>query len=219
MAACTLVKAVGGIPALARPAQLLRLLALAGGIALCAPVQAQPYTFTGLVVGISDGDTLTVLTEQTCEGFKDCRSGKRQHRVRLAEIDAPESGQPYGGASRRMLSNLAFQKRVDVQQVDTDRYGRVIGQVFASGKWINGAMVAQGGAWVYRQYAKTATLLEMEHQARTRKIGLWGLQADQITPPWQWRRDKQAHRADSRTGKGHPQGSADPQVQAPGSGY
>lgn len=155
-------------------------------------VSAQTATFSGLVVGISDGDTITVLTEEACEGFKDCRSGKRQHRVRLAEIDAPESGQPFGGAARRMLSKLAFQKRADVQQLEIDRYGRTVGQVFIAGQWVNAAMVEQGGAWVYRQYLKTAGLIELERRAREQGMGLWGLQADQIVPPWDWRREKRA---------------------------
>lgn len=179
-------------------------LALAMGLALstlvtCAPGSAQAQTsnltFTGLVVGISDGDTINVLTDQTCEGVKDCRSGKRQHRVRLAEIDAPEVSQPHGASSRRMLSAMVFQKQVGVQQVDTDKYGRVVGQVFEKGRWINAEMVGQGGAWVYRPYARTLKLIELENQARASKLGLWGLQADQITPPWKWRQDKASRKA------------------------
>lgn len=166
-------------------------LALLAGL-MSAPQAWAQVTFAGRVVGVSDGDTVNVLTEQPCDDKKDCRSGKRQYRVRLAEIDAPETGQPFGAASKRMLSNLVFNKQVSVQQVEIDRYGRVVGQIFEKKRWINAAMVESGGAWVYRQYSRSSTLLRLEDQARSRKLGLWGLQADQIVPPWQWRKEKKA---------------------------
>lgn len=167
------------------------------GLATCAPATARDsnVNFSGFVVGISDGDTITVLSEETCEGDKGCRSGKRQHRVRLADVDAPEVGQPHGAASRSMLSALVYHKQVSVQSVGHDKYGRVVGQVFVGSLWVNGEMVDQGGAWVYRQYSRSPELLEVEVQARNRKLGLWRLQADQILPPWHWRRDKAGRKA------------------------
>lgn len=166
-------------------------------LAACAPATARVsnVNFSGFVVGISDGDTITVLSEETCEGDKGCRSGKRQHRVRLADVDAPEIGQPYGAASRSMLSSMVYHKQVSVRPLGPDKYGRVVGQVFVDSLWVNGEMVGQGGAWVYRRYSRSPELLEVEAQARNRKLGLWSLQADQIMPPWQWRRDKAGRKA------------------------
>lgn len=166
-------------------------------VALVAPAIARDsnVTFSGFVVGISDGDTITVLSEETCEGGKGCRSGKRQHRVRLEGVDAPEIGQPYGAVSQRMLSAMVYKKQVSVRTVDTDKYGRFVGQVFVDSLWVNGEMVAQGGAWVYRKYSRTPKLLDVETQARNRKLGLWNLHADQIMPPWKWRRDKAGRNA------------------------
>ena len=50
----------------------------------------------GRVVSIADGDTFTLLTP-----------GKDQVKIRVAEIDAPESGQPYGNKAKQALSELA----------------------------------------------------------------------------------------------------------------
>jgi len=87
----------------------------------------------GRVVGITDGDTLTVLNE-----------AQRQIRVRLAEIDTPESRQPYGSRARQALSDLAFGKSVRVLVQDTDRYGRTVGRVYAGCVDVNAEMIHQG---------------------------------------------------------------------------
>lgn len=134
---------------------------------------------TGQVVGVADGDTVTVLT-----------AGDRQVKIRLAEIDAPEMKQAHGEASKKMLSNLVFQKSVDVDWTERDRYGRIVGTIYI-GQWsVNAKMVAIGGAWAYRKYLHHKSLLDYEREARNRKIGLWALQADQIMPPWDWRERK-----------------------------
>ena len=70
-------------------------------------------TITGRVVGIADGDTVTVLDAQ-----------KVQHKIRLAGIDAPEKAQPFGNRSKVSLSDLAFDKMVTVESDKRDRYGR-----------------------------------------------------------------------------------------------
>ena len=78
---------------------------------------SQASDLTGKVVGITDGDTFTLLT-----------ADKKQVKVRLAEIDAPESGQPYGDKSKQALSGLIFGKEVRVVVQTTDRYGRTVGR-------------------------------------------------------------------------------------------
>jgi endonuclease YncB( thermonuclease family) len=67
---------------------------------------------TGRVVGIADGDTLTLLGQ-----------GRHQTKVRMAEVDAPESHQPNGSRAKHALSGLVFGKEGQVV-MDTDRYGR-----------------------------------------------------------------------------------------------
>lgn len=131
---------------------------------------------SGVVVGVHDGDTITVLTPE-----------KNSIKIRLAEIDAPESKQPYGQKAKQALSDLVFEKEVKVEIQDVDRYGRIVGKVFQDDGYINASMVQSGDAWVYRQYSKDPELLDLEQEAKSRRSGLWALpEADQI-PPWEWR--------------------------------
>lgn len=70
---------------------------------------------------------------------------------------------------------------------DTDRYGRLVANLRLGGIDINAEMVKQGGAWAYRKYLNNQRFLIWEDQARQARRGLWGLQPDQIQPPWEWR--------------------------------
>jgi endonuclease YncB( thermonuclease family) len=109
--------------------------------ALLSAQMAQARDLLGRVVGITDGDTLTLLTDR-----------REAVRVRLAEIDTPERGQPYGNRARQALADLAFGKIVRIAVRDKDRYGRTVGRVFAGSQDINAEMVRRGAAWVYRQW-------------------------------------------------------------------
>ena len=138
---------------------------------------ATPQTIIGKVVGVHDGDTLTLLDDS-----------KRQIKIRLAEIDAPESRQPYGSRAKQELSGLAFGRPATVQVQDIDRYGRTVGRITVDRVDVNAAMVRRGAAWVYRKYVKDQSLFTIEKQARDAKAGLWALpEADRI-PPWEWRK-------------------------------
>jgi len=95
-------------------------------IILTGPLLAAELT--GKVVGISDGDTLTLLVPDGAR-FK-------QVKVRLGEIDTPESKQPYGQRAKQALSDLAFGKQARVVVQDTDRFGRTVGRVYEFGKLI-----------------------------------------------------------------------------------
>ena len=77
---------------------------------------------------------------------------------------------------------------ITVEQVDKDRYGRLVANLYADGKWVNAEMVRSGDAWVYRQYAKTPELFQLEEEAREGKRGLWALPEQERTPPWEWRK-------------------------------
>lgn len=145
-------------------------------------------SFQARVVGITDGDTLTVLDEQN-----------QQHTIRLAEIDAPERGQPWGDRSRQALSTMVFSKTVSVQQSDTDRYGRVVARLFADGHDVNRAMVEEGHAWAYRQYLTDETLVATESRARASRAGLWSVSDNQTVAPWAWRQGVRVGTGDQPT--------------------
>jgi endonuclease YncB( thermonuclease family) len=141
----------------------------------------------GHVVGVSDGDSITVLDAE-----------RTQHKIRLASIDAPERGQPFGDASKRSLSALVFKKGVVVEWHKADRYGRLVGvvRVQPSGKDAGLAQVSDGMAWHYAAYEREQSVDESkayrsaEHNARLAGIGLWR-EADP-TAPWDYRSAKRA---------------------------
>jgi len=145
------------------------------------------WAWTGKVVGIADGDTITVL-----------RDGHDQVKIRLYGIDAPESGQSFGKASKQNLSSMVYGQSVQIEAMDTDRYGRTVARIFVDGEDVNAAQLQTGHAWLYRQYCKGWLCDEwagLEAEARSSGAGLW---ADKDpTPPWQWRRDKKGSSASS----------------------
>ena len=138
------------------------------------------WAWTGKVVGVADGDEITVL-----------RDGHDQVKIRLYGIDAPESGQPFGKASKQNLSSMVHGQSVQVEAIDADRFCRTVARIFVDGEDVNAAQLRSGHAWLYRQYCKGWVCGEwagLETEARSTGAGLW---ADKDpTPPWQWRRDE-----------------------------
>src|SRR5262245_57401377 len=130
---------------------------------------------TGRVIGVSDGDTITVVVDRD------------PIKVRLAEIDAPERGEPWANRAKRALSAKVFGEVVELRVVDTDRYGRTVAKVYRDGRDVCREMVREGNAWVYRAYSRDPSLLEDEQRAREAKAGLWSLAEAQQIPPWAWR--------------------------------
>ncbi len=136
--------------------------------------QALAADFTGRVVGVADGDTITVM-----------HNGKGE-RIRLHGIDCPEKRQAFGNRAKQFTSNLVFAKTVTVQVLDRDRYGRTVGVVLLpDGRSLNHELVRAGLAWMYRRYTNDQSLSDLEEEARVAQRGLW---ADpHAVPPWEWR--------------------------------
>src|SRR5574340_780664 len=153
-------------------------------VALSLSLPAMADTITGKVVSVADGDTITILD-----------AAKVQHKVRLAQIDAPETahgknkpGQPFGNDSKQSLAGMTFGKIVTAACADTDRYSRSICGITVDGLDVNREQVKRGMAWVYRRYAHDQTLYQVEDEAKREKRGLWRLQG--AVPPWEWRKRK-----------------------------
>ena len=68
------------------------------------------FAWSGEVVHVADGDTITV------------QRGADRVKVRLYGIDTPESSQWYGQNAEAFTSSQVFGKTVEVQEIDVDRY-------------------------------------------------------------------------------------------------
>ena len=145
---------------------------------LAAPLLAAEYA--GRVVAVQDGDSLTLLVPDG--------ASYQQVKVRLGEIDTPESRQPYGQRAKQALSDLAFGQQARVVVQDTDRYGRKVSRVYVGGVDVKAELVKRGAAWAYRQYLKDQSLLTLEAEAKAARRGLWGLPETERCPPWDWRK-------------------------------
>lgn len=161
------------------PGPLLRRIAIFGVLASCW-FSVSAAELHGQVVGVTDGDTVTVLDHQ-----------RTQHKIRLAGIDAPEKSQPFGQRAKEHLSSLVFGNAVVVETEKQDRYRRTVGKVLINGRDANLAMVVAGFAWHYKKYegeqSPNDRLLydSAEKEARAFRRGLWA-ESDPI-PPSEWR--------------------------------
>ncbi len=132
--------------------------------------------FTGMVVSVADGDTITVLRDRT------------QVKVRLLEIDAPEKAQAFGTKSKESLSEMCLGKAAELADKGKDRYGRTLARVSCDGVDANADQVRRGMAWVYDRYVTDKTLYAVQEEAKEERRGLW--HDDKPVPPWEWRQRK-----------------------------
>lgn len=159
-----------------RPAILFVTLLFCGLLFAASPKVVEE--FNGKVVGVTDGDTITVLVN------------KQSIKVRLEGIDAPESGQSFGTKSKQALSEMVFGKRVTIKKTGEDRYGRTLGFVMVGKVDANAKMIQDGWAWHFKKYNDEDRLAKLEVEAREAKRGLWA----ESTPlaPWDYRARQKA---------------------------
>ncbi|NTW87839.1 MAG: thermonuclease family protein [Desulfobulbaceae bacterium] len=149
---------------------------------ISSSAHASTSTFTGKVINVADGDTITILT-QSDEKIK----------IRLAGIDCPESFQVHGEKAKQYLSSLVDGKRVRIEPQTVDKYGRTVGMVLVNGANINEQIVSNGHGWVFRKYCTAGYCkewLKLEEKARKAWAGLW--QDANPQPPWEWRAEQKS---------------------------
>jgi endonuclease YncB( thermonuclease family) len=148
-------------------------------MACCFQIQAA--TVQGKVVGVADGDTITVLDAQ-----------KAQHKIRLQGIDAPEKPQVFGNKSNQSLHEMVHGKQVSVDYQKKDKYGRLVGKVRLDSMDVCLEQVKRGMAWHYKQFANEQSKADQESYAQAettaqaQSIGLWKEKSP--TPPWVFRK-------------------------------
>jgi endonuclease YncB( thermonuclease family) len=138
-------------------------------------------TIEGLVVGVADGDTITVLDQQ-----------KNTYKIRLQGIDAPEKKQAFGEKSKQSLHDLVHGKQVRIEYDKEDKYGRIVGKVTVDDVDVCLQQLVLGMAWHYKKYqneqsvSDRAVYSETELKSQSLKLGLWS--DDTPMPPWEFRK-------------------------------
>jgi len=144
---------------------------------LASPCFAQAWS--GRVIGIADGDTITVLRD------------KEQVKIRLYGIDCPEGGQAFSKKARQFTAKMVHGKVVEEEPVDVDRYGRTVALVRVEDIILNEELIKEGFAWVYPEYCHRPICSKwyvLSVKAKDAKRGLW---ADpNPIPPWEFSREK-----------------------------
>ena len=133
----------------------------------CKDNEQPPQLLEGICVGVSDGDSLHL----------ELPDGERV-RVRLYGIDAPEKDQECALAARKKLGKLIYDKKIRVEVLDVDKYGRYVGKVYAGARYVNRYMLKEGLAWHYKHYAADDELLaEAEARAKAAGRGIWATES------------------------------------------
>ncbi len=141
---------------------------------------AHAKTIEGLVVGVSDGDTITVLDDQ-----------RTTYKIRLQGIDAPEKKQAFGEKSHQNLYALVHSKQVRVDYDKEDKYGRIVGKVMMADVDVCLQQLQAGMAWHYKKYQNEQSAPDRdlysatELKSKSLKLGLWADPSPQA--PWDFR--------------------------------
>jgi endonuclease YncB( thermonuclease family) len=158
---------------------------------------ARPALRPARVARVIDGDTL-----ETADG----------RRIRLVQIDAPESsGECYGAQATGVLEGLVpTGSRIGLQRDprldDVDRYGRLLRYVFKGSRNLNVVLVRRGaaGVWFFDgdrgRYADR--LLASARAAQARKRGAWGACRARLDPTAAFQTAPKASRSQPAVGSG-----------------
>lgn len=138
------------------------------------------YSQSGKVVKIKDGDTIVVLDSLNV-----------QTTIRLAEVDCPESSQPFGKNAKIFTTGQVAMKNVTYEIVTIDQYGRTVAKVFYSGKYLSEEIIKNGFGWHYKRHSSSKKLASLERFAQENKKGLWS--DNRAIAPWKYRQIRKNH--------------------------
>lgn len=134
-------------------------------------------SFKAKVIGVTSGDSIVLLLDNNT-----------QLKVRLEGIDCPELQQEYGDSAKLATVVLCFKKRVRVEKVGVDGYGRTLAYVYVDTLCVNKELIRLGLAWHYAEFNDNPELAQLEIDARKNKVGLWK-QTEPVSP-WDFRHKK-----------------------------
>lgn len=149
----------------------------------CATLTSYAEQLQGMVIKVTDGDTVNVLT-----------SDNQTHKIRLAGIDAPEKKQAFGNKSKQALDDEIGGKVVSVEFNKLDKYQRIVGKIMFNGKDVNLHQIQRGLAWHYKKYENEQEVEDRsiyanaEYLAQRDRLGLWS--ETNPKPPWDFRKQK-----------------------------
>ena len=137
-----------------------------------------------LVVHVSDGDSLFARCHESDS------AATWPVKIRIANIDAPELKQQYGGESKAHLERLCLGRTAEITPVTRDQYERLVAHVRCDGSDAAEAQLRDGLAWIYTWRSKPIPALQaLQDSAQERRIGLWS----EARPQAPWNYHKQHH--------------------------
>ena len=122
---------------------------------------------------VMDGDTVLLVRQGQSEPVK----------LRIDGIDAPETCQPGGMASRDAMIRLTLRKSVQVTDLGFDSYGRQVGRLSADGGDVGAEMVRSGMAWAYRFKTGRGPYAALQRSAQKEKKGVFSASEAAMSPP------------------------------------
>jgi hypothetical protein len=105
---------------------------LGSGAAYPVSLSSPTWGWSGKVVSVIDGDSITVLHDPRAE------------QIRLYGIDCPEKGQDFGNRAKQLTSALVYGKVVEVEPVTVDRYGRTVALLRVGNTLVNEELIRRG---------------------------------------------------------------------------
>ena len=138
---------------------------------LLSIILLQTAPFQAKVIGITDGDTITVLR------------GYEEIRIRLAGIDCPENGAEFSSRAKRFTADLLAGKEVEVRPKELDPFRRLVARVIVNEQDASEALARAGLAWHDARYSDDVRLSMAQEEAKASDLGIWSL--PNPIPPWE----------------------------------